>query len=99
MSLPDEQVLFMAASCLTDEEERRALLDLACRHDPDLRQRIDALFEVQDNAAAYFKPMPEPVSFDVAVSGIEKDELDTKVGRYQLIDRLGEGGCGVVYLA
>jgi len=99
MTLPYEQLLFMAASSLTDEEERRALLDGACLHDPQLRRRLDALFEVQDAAAAYFESRPEPEESGTADARTGKDELDTNIGRYRLIDRLGEGGYGVVYLA
>ena len=99
MTPPYEQLLFMAASSLTDEDERRALLDGACLHDPELRKRIEALFEVQDAAAAYFESNPE--SGESVIAGAEggKDQLDTNIGRYRLLDRLGEGGYGVVYLA
>jgi len=99
MTLPYEQLLFMAAASLTDEDERRALLDGACRHNPELRKRLDALFEVQDAAAAYFESKPESEQSDTAGAESGKDELDTNIGRYRLLDRLGEGGYGVVYLA
>lgn len=97
MSLPYDQLLFMAAESFTDPEERRAFLDGACAHDPELRKQIDSLFEVQEEAAAYFASTP--TGDKPGAPGNGKEELDTKVGRYRLIDRLGAGGYGVVFLA
>lgn len=97
MDLPYEQLLFMAAESFADADERRAFLDGACSRDPELKRRIEDLFEIQDEAAAYLEKR-KATGGEGNLDG--KNRLvDTTIGRYRLIDRLGEGGCGVVYLA
>ena len=82
--------------------ERPGFLDRACADDADLREQVEALLSatsftggiletpVMDGAAAVFmdpgtRP-PEPGQGDV-------------VGRYKIVERIGAGGMGTVYLA
>jgi serine/threonine protein kinase len=98
MTPPLDKILFLAASGLSDAEERGILLDRACGDDPILRKRIERLFEVQGVAADYFAPRPEVR--EAVKGGAETEEgLGARIGRYRLIDRIGAGGYGVVYLA
>lgn len=101
MSTSIDQLLFAAASGLADAEERRVFLDHACREDPELRQLLDEMLEVQADAEDFFTVPPEAVEPGGAASPVrrEDEELGTHIGRYQLIERIGAGGCGVVYLA
>lgn len=97
MSAPFERILFVAASSLADPEERKQLLDRACGGDTELRSKLDRIFTLQSEAANFFEAAPElPVQ--------ERDQesesgIGGRIGRYRLIERIGEGGCGVVYLA
>jgi serine/threonine protein kinase/tetratricopeptide (TPR) repeat protein len=100
-----EENLFQTAAQLTGAE-RAALLDDACRGDPALRQRLEALlaaFDTKDSFVAPESPPPEnkPVQtlkLDVADNRAD-DVVGMKVGRYKLLQEIGVGGFGVVYMA
>ena len=110
-----EKALFDAAKDVADPEARRALLDQTCSGNPDLRTRIERLLAVQEPAEEFFGvPRQETgeVEGPRDASGVKLAEVaappdesafgespDTHIGRYRLLQRLGEGGCGVVYMA
>ena len=95
---PLEKVIFLAASALDDEAERRLLIERACGGDDGLRRRVEALFAVQSAAGDYFEPKPTARGAP-AVDTAGREQLGTPIGPYRLIRRIGDGGCGVVYLA
>ena len=90
------KVLFHAAANLATPDEQRVFLDQVCRDDPSLRKHLDKLLELQKVADTLFELPPE-VHSEPAKS--EDEGLGASIGRYRLIERIGEGGCGVVYLA
>lgn len=97
MSAPIDKILFLAASNLSDPDERDALLDQACKDDPTLRRRVERIIEIQEAAAEFFEAGPE-MSSPVAPGG-EEEKAGGMLGRYRLIERIGSGGHGIVYLA
>ncbi len=94
MPTDSAKTLFMEAVELTDPAARRTFLDQACAEDPALRDRVDRLLEAQRRAEPLFAVTPLPETGTGAPA-----ELQSRIGRYKLQQRLGEGGCGVVYLA
>jgi serine/threonine protein kinase len=92
------KVLFHAASSLCSPDERRVFLELVCRENPGLRGQLDKLLELQQAADTLFDVQPE-VTPELEQEHPEAEGLGANIGRYRLIERIGEGGCGVVYLA
>ena len=106
---PSEESLFEAARNLGDPTACRAFLDQACAGEPDLRSRLEALLEASREGEKFFKeaerfelPPSSPTAAPVATGNAElsSDEgLGKRVGHYKLLQKIGEGGCGVVYMA
>ncbi len=71
--------------------ERAAFLDKVCGNDDELRQAIESLLRFDDQTAF----LDEPV-FDVHD---EDPDLGQRLGPYEIVDLLGRGGMGKVYLA
>jgi serine/threonine protein kinase/tetratricopeptide (TPR) repeat protein len=74
---------------------RELYLDGACGNDKQLRQRIDDLLGAHDSTANFLK-LPEA---DPAFSASISEGPGTKIGRYKLLEQIGEGGFGVVFMA
>jgi serine/threonine protein kinase len=89
-----EEALFQAAVQLNGAE-RVVFLNGACLGDDTLRQRLEALLaahDAPDETAAVETMKLEPA--DTA-----DEAVGQMLGPYKLLERLGEGGCGVVYVA
>jgi serine/threonine protein kinase len=105
-----EDAVFFTALNLADLEQRKLFLDQACAGNPELRAAVDELLAAQGDAEQFFSKgasalnlPPEEIPAAVKAGLNEKtfmdEQIGTRVGRYKLLQRLGEGGCGVVYMA
>ena len=98
-----ELLLFDAVLQIGDEPTRRAFLDQTCAGHPEMRGRLEELLEAHGQSDAYFSGVTEacaaaaePFPHEPLTDGTETID---RIGAYRLLERIGEGGCGVVYLA
>ena len=99
MSQPDKPVgaIFDAAIELPSERRAAYLLE-ACAGDDTLRQRIEALLRAHEEAESFMaKPAVDARPETLVVNPAEQP--GARIGRYKLLQQIGEGGCGVVYMA
>jgi WD40 repeat protein/serine/threonine protein kinase len=92
-----EEDIFHQALARDLPQERAAYLEQACAGDPALRASVEALLRAHVGASGF---LDEPVP-DLAVTIDEPipERAGTVVGPYKLLEPIGEGGFGVVYMA
>ena len=97
---PSEQSVFAEAIRCATPEARAAYLAVACGTDAALRGRVEALLRASENAGDFLE---EPPTGLASAEGLVATEPSAKpgdrIGRYKLLQQIGEGGCGVVYMA
>ncbi len=93
--LPEESI-FAQALEITSAAERAAFLDRACSHNQALRTEVEALLRAQERSGDLLD-LPEnvPVTTDLPA----REGSGTVIGPYKLLEPIGEGGMGTVWMA
>src|SRR6478736_2518827 len=97
-----EQTLFLEALQRSLPEAQAAYLDAACGMDTALRRRVEALLRAAESAGDFLEEPPTGLAAGdestMVLTGLREKPGD-RIGRYKLLQQIGEGGCGVVYMA
>jgi serine/threonine protein kinase/tetratricopeptide (TPR) repeat protein len=94
---PRANELFLQALELGSPGERQEYLDGACAGDASLRAEVEALLEAGARADGFLEgPAPAP---DATVDEPLTERPGTVVGPYKLLEQIGEGGMGLVFVA
>jgi WD40 repeat protein/serine/threonine protein kinase len=98
----DEQALFEGARHLESREAREAYLREACGDDAATAERLQALLKAHDEGASFLEAPAAPFVATIDESSLETSLAEgpgTVIGPYKLLEQIGEGGFGVVFMA
>ena len=91
-----EESIFIEALDIEDTAERAAFLDRVCAGDAALRRRMERLLQRHQQADSFLESSPAtPAALDEPVP----EGPGTVIGPYKLLEQIGEGGFGIVFMA
>src|SRR5262245_31848364 len=102
---PDRDIAVFTEALRLVPEERDRYLSQACNGDLDFRRRVEALMQAYEQAGDFLgRPAAKRSSAaerlpKVAQVHAVTEKPGDRIGHYKLLQQIGEGGYGVVYMA
>ena len=100
---PRVNQIFVRAIEADSPTERLALLESAFAAEPDLRTPVEALLRAHDAAGSFLGSSPsvtvEPASPTIQMARPSAEAPGTSIGPFKLLQEIGAGGMGTVYMA
>ena len=99
-----ERDIFIAALQKDDPVQRQVYLEDVCGHDHDLRQQVKELLQMYEGAGSFLQRPAVKAADAGAIQETGElrpltESIGTVIGPYKLLQQLGEGGMGTVYMA
>ena len=93
------EALFLAAADFAAPQERAAFLDRECGGDLALRARVEALLASHDDAGDFLQTAAPSPEMEAEFARLKPEESGERIGHYKLLQNIGEGGFGTVWMA
>ncbi|YCM45744.1 protein kinase [Verrucomicrobiaceae bacterium 227] len=98
-SMKDVEI-FLNAPQEASPEKLADYLDGACGGDRELRERVEELIAAESDAGDFLHAAPlEVVAESARDQGVSEEQAGTVIGNYKLLQEIGAGGFGTVYMA
>jgi serine/threonine-protein kinase len=94
----DVEEIYFAAGELGSPGERAAYLDEVCGPDSDLRRRVERLLAARQRVGDFLDAPAAGMTVSLGADAAPED-AGAVIGPYKLMEQIGEGGMGVVYVA
>ena len=98
---PNREEILFALALEKPAAERSVFLDRECGDDKALRERIQALLAAHDQPEGVLAGTAPGVkgTMKIELAELPDETVGQTLGNYKLLQKIGEGGCGVVYMA
>ncbi len=97
--LPNREVEVFTEAVQLPTGERAGYLERACGGDAKLRQQVEALLQTHDQVGDFLEESAQKPLIEIRLESSAGEKAGDRIGRYKLLQQIGEGGCGVVYMA
>src|SRR3990172_5275424 len=96
---PDKDEIFNAAAEIGDAVKQAEFLDQACAGNKQLRVEIEDLLIHDRDAGSFLQSMASPAVGATVIPPQAAEAPGAVIGPYKLLEQIGEGGFGIVYMA
>src|SRR6266446_712398 len=96
---PDGDIAVFTEVLRLPPAERDRYLDEACKGDGEFRRRVEALLLAYEHAGDFLQRAAGERPIKAAQAFPAGEKPGDRIGHYKLLKQIGEGGCGVVYMA
>ncbi len=94
---PNEEEVFGVARAISSKAQRDQYLDQICANDPVMRRTVDELLKIYDQDRGWLES-PHP-DLAATASEIDRGIVGSQFGPYKILELIGEGGMGIVFMA
>jgi serine/threonine protein kinase len=96
---PDLDLALFTEALSLGAAERGRYLDRACTGNNALRSRVEALLQAYEKSGDFLREPATGIPVETQSVIVAGEKTGDRIGRYKLLQQIGEGGCGIVFMA